>query len=71
MIITWFWMSLEILSMIIQTVDGERKVADDVKTDTGMFLIIMIIMTIETNKIKRRLKNKTKERLTKWDDCDH
>ena len=57
--------------MIIQTVDGERKVADDVKTDPGMFLIIMIIMTIETNMIKRRLKNKTKERLTKWDDCDH
>ena len=38
-----------VLSMIIQTVDGERKVADDVKTDPGMFLIIMIIMTIETN----------------------
>ena len=51
--------------MIIQTVDGERKVADDVKTDPGMFLIIMLIMTIETNIIKRRLKNKTKERLTK------
>ena len=51
--------------MIIQTVNGERKVADDVKTDTGNLLIIMIIMTIETNMIKRRLKNKTKERLTK------
>ena len=47
--------------MIIQTVDRERKVADDVKTDPGMFLIIMIIMIIETNIIKRRLKKNERE----------
>ena len=46
---------LDILSLIIQTVDGQRKVAVDVKTDTGNLLIIMIRKseTIETNKKKR------------------